>query len=336
MEQLHEKVLVTIFKFLTPNDLLSLSLVCKSFNHLISTNANLLDRLELKFYEHNLLTEWSLTRKYTKVAVSSFFFIYFQPMLIQIKDDITTMTFTDFNSTQGVYIEPPVLEAIKDLLHETKNLKNLTIGFQGTIGFQPWDRQIFNKEPRLKLNLDCLKITCPDMYFRMFFKCQVKKLAYEPLFFEIAEHFGAFLMQQTALEDLTISRSLRAPYFEVSEVEFRLKKLELGSVMRRELADFVKFLKLHKKSLEHFKTECVDVEIFKALTTFENLRMLAIDYEYHNEVPDVILPQVESLSLRNFPQSAAAKFPNLKHLELIGSEDCFGVSELRHLKSMCV
>jgi hypothetical protein len=328
MDKLPTQILVKIFEHLTPDDLISLTFTCTTFNDLISRHSTLLDKLELKFHMPRLNDDdFVPTRKYTKVSVNTDFFTEFLPKLLPFAENFKTVFLSTFRIFRAATAESEILSGVRSFLQQATNVKNLIIGFQG---------QMTTEQPKLHLNLTHLKLHSDDSFLAMFSECQVQQLEYTTQDHTKVSEFTKFLQNQRDLVDLTVGHADLNPsmYRGLSTVQFRLKKLQIGIVPPEHNENLIAFLELHRNSLKHFKFALLDVKVLRVLSSFEKLKSLAIHRMISGDFPDVKMEQIEKLSVKNFREVSAAKFPNLKHIELLGSDDCSGVGRLVKLRSV--
>lgn len=67
--QLPVEILIKIFNLLNKKDLISLSLVCRRFNEVISCDKEMLERFTLYLNKKTLKSRWIGSRKYVKVKI---------------------------------------------------------------------------------------------------------------------------------------------------------------------------------------------------------------------------------------------------------------------------
>jgi hypothetical protein len=116
---LPNEVLLMIFDLVDIHDLMELTLVCKKFNHIISSSARLMDKFIIYVYnDDNETNEWTENRKYYHLSLQGT--NNELPKIIEsLKNDLISLIF----NTNKV----PAIELKKILLKCTK-LRTVIIG----------------------------------------------------------------------------------------------------------------------------------------------------------------------------------------------------------------
>ncbi|KAG5666461.1 hypothetical protein PVAND_014488 [Polypedilum vanderplanki] len=319
MENLPQEILIKIFDDLKINDLLSLTLVCKDFNDIISNTKQLVEKLVLRFTAQAKNHKLEATRKYTKISMR---YSYCQNLL-------------QFLEKQGEYITnirfmfiKMELWTLKAILNFCRNLKNLTF-----LNFQVDITSSGVCEPLPKLKLDYLCLNCDRRVLKLLMKSSVKSLMTYSVYSDELELklLIQFLKNQKYLEKLEFS-SFRQDtrLFEsdkLNEVDFRLKEFNLQSFLSFPMANFEKFLKNHSESLErvllkqfhlpsrsHAQLHYEISELFREMKNLKKLELRAFhisDIKTFHYVEELILEEYS-----NIDSKIHTKFPNLKTLRL--------------------
>lgn len=313
-----EEVLIEIFSYLPTSDILSLSLVCKSFSSIID-NSKISKILTIYFPNPEDKECFDITRNYTRVQITT------------NGDPRTTFPTSTFNehvkflTIKNVSISGDILSKMLDLCVNLKVLMFDSVHYNGDFHCLA----IYgNADPKLKN----LKLELIDTDFRILKalkSCKVKSL----LLKNYRDHHDdlnvnplvTFLSKQDELKEIKFMTSCQNFFIhnKLSDVELKLEKLTFNCVFVPKDGSFEKFVSRFHESLTSFEIEDTSVlNIGELLTKFRNLRELKVSINDKILRKFPVLDKVEQLSMkrRRMPRRWFDKYPNLKRLKLGDTE----------------
>lgn len=197
-QQLPVEILIAIFSSLAKKDLISLSLVCRRFNEVISEDRELLKRFTLHLNKRTVKSPWIGSRRYSRAKVmlcefyGDFYYhqylawvdftppstsqlcLFFRTSLhLQLRDFKKILNIQCTHLTHLTIIYPNVtLNPLKSLLVECPNLKFLEIFQRSEI----LEAKKFFLNPLPQLHLEELRLSCHlCTIINLLMNCQVKK-----------------------------------------------------------------------------------------------------------------------------------------------------------------
>jgi hypothetical protein len=85
---LPKEIFIEIFDFLTPPDIIALTLTCKKFNDIITGSTKISSKLELQFTSKNVNCEWRKTRNITRAFLDGGVARHFVFIIAQVGSEI--------------------------------------------------------------------------------------------------------------------------------------------------------------------------------------------------------------------------------------------------------
>lgn len=304
---LNDDILIEIFTYLPSEDLLSSTLVCKKFNHLISNSRILLNTFSIKFTESKKKKLWIGSRKYSRIEIKNIqnaqFMKIEEIIMKSIGESITDLT---------INCSSNYIEFLWRILLISVNLKNLDL----IVNLKDADVNIpQNPAPKLRLNILRLGFVGIfnklPIFEKLFSDCEVKEFV--PCHMCDDNFTYNFIKNQHNLE----SFHMLEPFFfnrDDLNFDFKLKTLITPCyIIDKCEVNFIKFLDSQKDSIEELHLHKISDNIAKVLNQFTRLRKLNIrgglSPKFHSET-------VESFTVNERTLISANQLPNLKKLEI--------------------
>ena len=327
MDLLPKEMLLEIFQYLTAHDLMSLTEVCSTFNHLISSTEKLLDKIPItlhlsqskvdaaKFIYPDISTLIIRglkfgNRRYTKIFISEIK----QEIAVKICE-ILNVNVKELSFKRGSYD----IETVRRILLACPNIKRIKFCRKSV---KSEDGMVDGELPRLDLE-DLYLENIGSQVFRVLKESKVKNLECtigrricQHEF--IPEELGYFLTLQNDLKSLKLERIAWNinDMFEsdnLPRMKFNLTTLSLNDVLIDESQIFTNFMQLHLESLK--KLELVRIEgfnfsqILRQLNSLEELKSISTWLDIYKPLPNVRKLQIE------YPH-VIKMFPNLQQLTI--------------------
>lgn len=319
MDLLPEEILVEIFKYLSKNDLLHLTRTSKYFNEVIGSYPEIFCKINLYFKNNDI--NFINTRRYSSLVIKTFNKESHQHILDRIKDDIASLTIIKWYGEQ---------ENLLTLINSCKNVREIIFK---KVQFHISPNLNDNDLPKTtNLNLELIETDASVL--NLFKKCIIRKFSYDytPRGDLSIPEVIEFLKDQKSLVDLTLSGFIvffgegglgRVIFNDnsLSNVDFRLKRLNILKSPLCPTIFFNNFLKLHTDSLKYVRIN--EVENFfctNFLASCKNLTHLDLGKRKSNIfVPTQIFPSVTHLTIEgNVDKDLLEYFPNIKYLKVLG------------------
>lgn len=334
LQNLPKEVLEDIFLLCERPDLLKLTLVCKSFNQIISNSTNLMKMVHIDINRsHSDDAKWNGTRKYSQLYVHKMH-SEFPKIIESIHDDLALLRLVSIKMDAN---------DLKNVLLKSPKLKSLAL-----IGTEFALTDITFEEPLPVLELDSLACSCNRLILRMLIHCQAKKFSTYRV--RADEHemesMQMYLKNQKRLDQLMMhSFHWDWEIFNndaLHKVDFRLKQIHIQDILPMEIENFIVFIKNHRFSLEKFDLclltrrfrdiDFYHLQIMNCIADFPNLKELTLRQVQGDFKP---LPYVEKLLISGMgygeQRNWGDKFPNLKHLTI---QQCNNPAEISKLKKL--
>lgn len=324
MNSLSEEILETIFTFLPPKDLITLTLVSHRINNVISKSKKLLSSFIVTLDTSKPNSKFFGHRKYQKVnwiAKKS----HFEEIFDKIGSSVNELR---------VFKLCDVTKLMK-ILKKCPNLRKLQVDFSHTALTQI-------ESVNLKFLQD-LTIVQGCLFLEIFKNSiQLKSLVIQQIFsIHMIENLQEFISSQkflTSLQLLMTPRLFSRLFQNLNEVQFQLK--HFGAIYiynNSQITEnyFKNFLIQHQNSLQSL--EISDAELFPKLANFKKLSKLSISaIEVGNLVQ---LDNVEWLKIviQRGGVEWIEKFPNVRKLDILAIPALMqGAEKLKKLEEISV
>lgn len=300
LENLPEEILVEIFNFLHPNDLLKATQLCRKFNEIITNVQKLMRKLTLKF-PRNCKESFNGTRKYSNVKVMNQHVLNIFTSFDDNKNEIKAL------ELKKIHLEHSFIKFVNSCANlTTLNINRIQLCFS--------ENSYYFRD----MNLDVLELNCPfDKTFIALTHCRMNKLHLKNLRYKIEDSrtFINFMKTRNTLKNLTIEECEVNFFAAIDEKSFQLEHLELIDVVCEESTQ--SSLWNHAKAVKSMKILEIS-ENFKFhpnfTVKFMNLEILTLTYNL-----------VEMLNLQQF-------FPQLKILKIFDQNEKVFNANLRASK----
>lgn len=314
MNYLPEELLIEIFTYIQPPDLLSLSLTCKTFNNLIDST-KLYKKFTIYFPNKKFKNFWDTNRKYEKVQITT----DGNPQTLipsaSFNENVKKLTITSASITGDILSK--MLELCVNL--EVARFDN--VNYCG----DKYDPKSKNDEvPKLR-NLKLEMVTTDFEILKIFETCQITKMVIES--YKLNEEEGNlraledFFDHQPDLKELTIQKITQNFFLDkrFKKLNFKLQKLTIREIFVPKDENFGNFLSNFHESLNIFVIEKTIIQnLGDLLRRFKNLEELKLNLEDKVMRNLPILEKVEKLTVsrKRMPKRWLEKYPNLKKLKL--------------------
>jgi hypothetical protein len=189
---------------------------------------------------------------------------------------------------------------------------------------------------KLTLKLDSLNGVIEEHSWPMFYDCTVKRLDVYTL---ACENFITFIKRQKEIEEFGTNLCTTGIFKDdsLTQVEFRLKKLILSHGGDDKLKNVIKFLVLHRESLEWLIISWFDKEMSRVLSGFVKLKTIKLDCTIGDDLVCDPVANVEHLLFKRSKCKILAKiFPNVKHLTVKKPAGDFQIELFTKLESLTI
>ncbi|CAG9804902.1 unnamed protein product [Chironomus riparius] len=328
------EVILEVFSWCSKSDLLSLTLVCKDFNEVISNCSKLMERVSLTLTPAKVKNNeiWGGIRKYSHVLVQS---SHPQKALIfrDNKNYLTNLEIKDIKVR---------LECLRKTFFKFPYLKHLKLD---SICVRPVDNGYF-EGPLPALDLDTLYLKCDKKILFFLMNTQTKKLTVNSSLAMPDERlpYKLFLKSQKFLKEfITCGLYVDHPIFDsgqLNQVEFRLEKLVMKNLCEKPVPNFTNFLENHRESLKEVnitnlaeKGDFCD-DVLNHLSTFKNLKRLVLTSVDPTFKPMPYVEELLFLRVRAYTNLKwSDKFLNVERL-ILSCDDNEKIKELINLKKL--
>lgn len=314
MEKFPKNILEQIFCKLTSKDLLNLSLVCKSFNKIISNSNLILSKFKILISDYET-RKWIGTRKYRKIYIEDCRedrLIEHGNVFESIHDSVDELAIRNLYEAD--------LGNLTLFVNQFENLTNLSI-FSLDL-YRDSDLKYTEYQGINFKNLKYLTFCQSDISFLKLLKNTQFK------YFKISDDFREreilinFLLNQKKLETLEVSFFENPSNIfnndELLKMKFKLKKLTIDEEKIEEavFVNLQKFLSLHADTLEYFEVYEENYKILQFLKDFSNLKTLRI-FGGSNTIQISLPPMqnIENLHLESKIDNFCYSFPNVISLK---------------------
>ncbi|KAL7014738.1 hypothetical protein ACKWTF_016099 [Chironomus riparius] len=313
LNSLPEELLIEIFEYLPAWSLIQLTKCSKFLNTFVSSNNNLLSKIEVLLTENKNNKNWIGSRKYSKIKFSRCDLNQFNFIFIDIGESIKEMTLQDCQINANYF---------KKLLTKCENLRILDLVNQD----EPIDFKLVDfLDPLPKLKLKKLSLTAVNGIFNILIKCRISDLEVHLKHKDSIFGYKEFIEMQKKLKSLTIINYTEdIKFFEtdyLNVVDFRLESLTLKNIKNFESIHFEEFLLNHRKRLKSLTIDHCNASILTLFRDFKDIKNLTISYMWIDSINLRLsfIQSVKSLTVNNVSGNWSAKFTNLQNLHI---ENC--------------
>ena len=314
MDFLPEELIIEIFSYLQPPDLISLSLTCKSFNNLIDTT-KLHKKFTIHFPNKKFKNFWQTNRKYEKIQITT----DGNPQTLipsaSFNANVRKLTITSASITGDI---------LSQMLELCVNLEVARFDNINYYGDKYFPKICDDEVPKLR-NLQLEMIQTDFEILKIFEFCQVTKVLIEGYKQNVEEGnlkaLEEFFNNQPDLKELTVQKVTQNffPQNRFKNLCFKLQKLTIREVLVQKDENFGKFLSNFFDSLKTFEIERTVIHnLGDLLKKFKNLKELKLDLEdkVMRTLPKLEKVERLTVSRKRMPKRWLEKYPNLKKLKL--------------------
>lgn len=323
IEILPTECLSRIFSFLKWNELSNVTLTSRYFNHVVSTNTELLKIVRFEYKPRSISTATDSTRHYTRYHISGecddssleFFMQINKDRMENIREILLGLFFT------------VRIKNLMELFKKCKNLKKVEIWgcvgmFERSYGYDDREglgyRELNYEKP--KLNLDFLKIDTEYENLEFFEESKVKKLRIRR---GVMKKLEKFLKTQENLEVLELEHFNNYSSLALDEYKFKLKEISLKDCELNQ--NILEFVQKQEKTLKVVTLRgSVTSNLINTFSMLKNLtlKIFLIMHPLKVLEPLQIMKNIENLLISCDHNDVDysifdGKFPNVKKLHLI-------------------
>lgn len=288
------EILFEIFSYLSVNDFRSLLLTCHRFNVFLSTKSEFMRHFELKLTQERSCKRFTTTRLYPNVKLRSCegFLHVFNQIGLSVRRLEVDCEEANLNSLMKILVMCPGVEAVT---------------IRGFHTLRDYKCASSVEVPKLKLKI--LRHFCKFNMLSIFEQSQVVK--FEVFGYpEVCEGLKTFLVTQKELKSLKLSHFYKDSTLFIDSslllVHFELAELKLHSFHHFNPSHLSMFLMNHYDTLTHVEANNVNVEVFKTLCFFKEMKSLRL----HNiEAEFEEMPHVERIEIGRVLAAFGDKFP---------------------------
>lgn len=308
MQYLPEEVLVNVFKHLPQKDLLSTSLVCKSFSALIDSY----DLIETLSFNSHCDESFQPKRRYSKLKVAVYKSAIHQIVLDNVGHCIGSLKIAVRNLS---------LKDIAAILRSTSNVKNLEFYYVRLLDDNPPAEGAIN----LPI-LDNVSLTFAEsdpMIFSILTRCSMVKIDlrfFGDVPYSQFDHFVTMMNNQEKLTSFSVSGVYEANLFLIPMVnqKYRLKEFSIKNCDIEEWEFLDNYLRDHVDALELLSVHDLNWTSANIVSQCKNLKKFSC---HQDEVLEINAPlfSIEELSLKARQPALLEKFPNVKKINILQS-----------------
>lgn len=301
--------MLDIFKYLSANDLITLSIVSRVFNEVIS-HSKLMKKLQLKFRKLNGDEETMGNRRYTQLKIGFFKSTVHYAILRNIGDDLITLSLINCKIK---------LDSVRKILNETPNVKSLKFE---RVSLSDVPNVMKQPHPQLKI-MDLTSIVSDPRLFRVIRNCTVQELSLthdEQDSYDDFSYLVQLLLLQTHLKSLHLTGFYKTSLFSddtLESVSFKLETFMLSHCIFQKTIHLKAFITAHVESLQHLKISDVALcDLSTILNQMKKLKSLSVSNISMNYLGTLDTVEELNLSGNKVPEIVLEKTAHVKTLRL--------------------
>lgn len=290
MELLPKEILCKIFQFLSADELLKLTALCRAFNDAISGDLKLVRKFRLYFRKTNFGENSIGSRRYEQLRIGFFKPNHHFAILHDIGDRLVNLSFRNCKFK---------LDLVRKILLCAANVTHLSFE-----RLKLSDVPNVLKKPLPVLNVIklCLSIESDPRVFRVLQNCVIKELTLSQTphdGFDDFKEFERFIRMQKKLKHLSVDGLCKTSLFSdttLDKVDFQLESFSVKNCLFYRTVHLKSFMENQTETLQ--KVEICDVESCDFSTVLNRLGQLkSIIVSNTNLHYLEVLPTVEALSI---------------------------------------
>lgn len=309
MDLLPGEMLLEIFQYLSPADLLPLTVLSRTFNEVIS-GSKLVHKLELNFRKLNSDEATLGLRRYSQLVIGFFNVRAHHAILQDIGADIVSLTFKNCKLK---------LDVLRKVLNATPNVTKLTFD---KLKLSDVPNEMKQPLPSLS-DLVVSSIESDPRLFRVLNKCtaielKLKHSSSDGIFY--FTDFNQFLKHQKQLKSFVVEGMYKTSLFtddSLNKVCFQLESFSVRNSFFQQTVHLKSFIEGQAETLTHFEASAVEqCDFSTVLNQMKQLKRLKVSDILLNYLES--LPTVETLEVigNKLYDAIYEKTPNVKHLKL--------------------